>query len=105
MRLASSSLFVIEEETLPELPTNPIEIPSTPDQLTNKFLLKQSSILSAEAAARTLTLLVTTIEDHVQAFLEASKWVKAMSKAKEVGLFSVGFSKVGKLGYGKYVNF
>lgn len=73
MRLASSSLFVIEEETLPELPTNPIEIPSAPDQLTNKFLLKQSSILSAEAAARTLTLLVTTIEDHVQAFLEASK--------------------------------
>ena len=71
MRLASSS-FVIEEETLAELPTSPIEIPSTPDQLTNKFLLKQSSILSAEAAARTLTLLVSTIEDHVQAYLEAT---------------------------------
>ena len=71
MRLASS-LFVIEEETLAELPTSPIEIPSTPDQLTNKFLLKQSSILSAEAAARTLTLLVSTIEDHVQAYLEAT---------------------------------
>ena len=70
MRLASS--FVIEEETLPELPQDPIEIPSAAEQLTNKFLLKQSSILSAEAAARTLTLLVSTIEEHVKAFLEAT---------------------------------
>ena len=85
IRLASS--FVLEEETLPDLPPNPIEIPSTPNQLTNKFLLKQSSVLSAEAAARTLTLLVSTIEDQVDSFIQVTSELANLYEIGNVQLF------------------
>ena len=45
------SKVVFQESELPDMPDKPISIPSV-GEMTNEFLIRQSSILSAEAASR-----------------------------------------------------
>ena len=49
-RACTPSQIVFQESKLPDMPESPICIPS--EELTNEFLIRQSSILSAEAASR-----------------------------------------------------
>jgi len=65
-----ATAFVFQEPTLPDLPAEPISIPSD-ESLTREFLIRQSSLLSGEAASRLLIFVVSAIDEAVEEFTNA----------------------------------
>ena len=70
--MRSSTTFAFQESSLPDMPEKAISFPSE-NELTHKFLIRQSSILSSEAASRVLVFLVTAFDACLLRYLEANK--------------------------------
>lgn len=67
---AASATFMFSDEGQPAFPEKPISIPQS--KMTTEFFIRQSSILSEEAASRLLQFVISALDDSVQSFLEAN---------------------------------
>ena len=69
--IAAGSTFLYQESTMPDLPKDPINIPKS--ELSNDYLIRQSSILSSEAASRLLMFITKSVDDVVLEYLNVQK--------------------------------